>query len=55
MSIESVMPSSHLFLYHPLPLLPSDFTQLQGLFQGVSSAYQVDKVLELQLQPQSFQ
>ena len=47
------MPSNHLFLSHPLPLLPSNFSQHQGLFQGVSSSHQVAKVLEFQLQHQS--
>ena len=32
MSIESVMPSNHLILYHPLLLLPSVFSQHQYLF-----------------------
>ena len=41
-SIESVMPSSHLILCHPLLLLPSIF-QHQGLFQGVSSSHQQPK------------
>ena len=43
---------------HPL-LFPSppafNLSQHQGLFQGVSSSYQVAKVLEFQLQHQSFQ
>ena len=43
---------------HPL-LSPSPLTfnlsQQQGLFQGVSSLHQVAKVLEFQLQHQSFQ
>ena len=51
-SIESVMPSSHLILCRPLLLLPSIFSQ--GLFQWVSSLHQVAKVLEFQLQHQSF-
>ena len=55
MSIESVMPSSHLILWHPLLLLPFRLSQHQGLFQWVSSSYQVGKVLEFQLQHQSFQ
>ena len=54
MSIELVMPSNHLILCHPL-LLPSIFPKHQGLFQWVSSLHQVAKVLELQLQHQSFQ
>ena len=45
MSIESVMPSNHLILCHPLLLLPQ-FSQHQGLFKWVCSSYQVAKVLE---------
>ena len=52
--IALVMPSNHLILCHPL-LLPPSISQLQGLFQWVSSLHQVAKVLELQLQHQSFQ
>ena len=53
LSIESVMPFTH-------PLLspsPSAFnlSQHQGLIQGVVSSHQVARVLELQLQHQSFQ
>ena len=44
--------------FHPL-LSPSppalNLSQHQGLFQGVSSLHQVSKVLEFQLQYQSFQ
>ena len=43
---------------HPLssPSPPAfNLPQYQGLFQGVSSSHQVAKVLELQLQHQSFQ
>ena len=47
MSIESVMPSNHLILCCPLLLLPSVFPS--------SSSHEVTKVLELQLQHQSFQ
>ena len=54
MSISSVMPSNHLILCHSLLLLLSIFTH-PGLFQRVSSLHQVAKVLELQLQHQSFQ
>ena len=54
-SIESVMPSKP---SHPL-LSPSSpaFNSFphQGLFQWVSSSHQVAKILELQLQHQSFQ
>ena len=52
MSIESVQ------LSHPLssPSSPAfNLSQHQGLFQGVSSLHQVAKVLEFQLQHQSFQ
>ena len=45
-------------LSHPLlsPALPTvSFSQHQGLFKLVSSSYHVAKVLELQLQHQSFQ
>ena len=52
MSIEL---SNHLFLCLPLLLLPSVFSQHQGLFQWVSSLHQVAKVLGLQPQHQSFQ
>ena len=55
MSIESVMPSNHLILCCPLLLLPPNPSQHQSLFQWVSSSHQVAKVLELQLQHQSFQ
>ena len=55
MSIESVMPSNHLILCPPLLLPPSNLSQHQGLFQRVSSSHQVAKVLEFQLQHQSFQ
>ena len=43
---------------HPLPPPPSptlNISQHQGLFQWVSSSYQIAKVLELQLRHQSFQ
>ena len=43
LSIEMVMPSNHLILYHPL-LLPPCLSQHQGLFQWVSSSHQVAKV-----------
>jgi len=60
MSIDSVVPSNHLILYRPLLLLPSIFPSLslpifQGLFQWINSSHQVAKVLEFQLQHQSFQ
>ena len=54
MSIESVMPSNHLILCRPLLLPPSIFPSM-SLFKWVSSSHQVAKVLEFQLQHQSFQ
>ena len=51
MSIELVMPSNHLILCHPL-FLPS--FPASGSFP-ISSSHQVAKVLEFQLQHQSFQ
>ena len=54
MSIELVMPSNHLILSSPSS--PAfNLCQNQGLFQWVTSSHQVAKVLELQLQHQSFQ
>ena len=54
-SIESVMQSNHLILCHPPSPPALSLSQHQGLFQWVSSLHQVAKVLELQLQHQSFQ
>ena len=45
MSIESVMPSSHLIFCRPLLLLPPNPSQHQGLFQWVNSSHEVAKVL----------
>ena len=47
-----MIPFSNLILCHPLLL---NLSQHQGLFQWVSSSHQVAKVLEFQLQYQSFQ
>ena len=55
MSIELVMPSNHLILCRPLNLLPSIFPSIRSLCKWASSLYQVAKVLEFQLQHQSFQ
>ena len=55
MSIESVIPSSHLILCRPLLLLPSILLSIRVFFQWVSSSHQVTRVLEFQLQHQSFQ
>ena len=49
MSIESVMPSSHLILCHPLLLPAFNLSQYQGLLQCVSYSHQMAKVLEFQL------
>ena len=51
MSIESVMPSSHLFLCQPLLLLPSIFPSIRVFSNDF--LHQVAKVLEFQLQHQS--
>ena len=51
-SIESVMPSNHLLSPSPPAF---NLSQYQGLFKWVSSSHQVAKVLEFQLQHQSFQ
>ena len=52
MSIESVMPSNHLILCHPLLNLSFNLSQHQGLFKWVSSSHQL---VLFQLQHQSFQ
>ena len=49
MSIESVMPSNHLILCHPLLHPPSIFPSIRVFFTWVSSLHQVAKVLEFQL------
>ena len=54
MSIESVMPSSHLILCHPLLLLPSVFPSIRVFSNELALCHQVAKVLQLQLQYQSF-
>ena len=55
MAIESMMPSNYLILCLPLLLLPSNLSQHQSLFKWVSSLHKVAKVVEFQLQNQSFQ
>ena len=55
MSIESVMPFSHLVLCRLLLLLPPIPPSIRVFFQRVNSLHEVAKVLELQLQHQSFQ
>ena len=54
MCIESVMPSSHLILCRPL-LLPPPIPPSIRVFSNESSSHQVTKLLEFQLQHQSFQ
>ena len=49
MSIESVMPSSHLILCCPLLLLPPIPPSIRVFFQWVNSSYEVAQVLEFQL------
>ena len=57
MSIKSVMPSNHLILCRPLLLLPSIIPSIRVFsnWRRFSSSHQVAKVLEFQLQHQSFQ
>ena len=54
MSIESVLPSNQLILYFPL-LLPSIFPSIRVFSNESPLSHQVAKVLEFQLQHQSFQ
>ena len=49
------MPSNHFILCHPLLLLPSIFPIIRVFSNESGSLHQVAKVLELQLQHQSFQ
>ena len=52
MSIESVMPSSHLILCRPLLLLPPIAPSIRVFSNEVNSLHEVAKVLEFQLQHQ---
>ena len=54
MFIKLVMPSNHLILCHPLLLLPSIPPSIR-VFSSESILHEVAKVLEFQLQHQSFQ
>ena len=54
MSVKSVMPSDYLILCLPL-LLPSVFPSIRVFSNESGLRYQVARVLELQLQDQSFQ
>ena len=53
-STESVMPSNHLFLCHPL-LLPSVFPSIRVFSNESALHIRWPKLLEFQLQHQSFQ
>ena len=55
MSIESVMPSKPHYPLSPPSPPALNLSQHQGLFKWVSSSHQVAKILEFQLQHQSFQ
>ena len=55
MSIELVRLSNHLITCHPLLLLPSIFPSIRVFSNESASSHQVAKVLEFQLQHQSFQ
>ena len=55
MSIELVMPSNHLILCRPLLLLPLIFPSIRVFSNESAPSNQVAKVLEFQLQHQSFQ
>ena len=54
-SSESVMPSHHLILCHPLLLPPSIFPSIRVFSNESVLWHQMAKVLEFQLQHQSFQ
>ena len=55
MSIESVILSNHLILCGPLLLLPSIFPRIRVFWSESALRHQVAKVLEFQLQHQSYQ
>ena len=55
MSIELVMPSIHLIFCRPLLLLPSIFPRIRVFSNESDFLHQVTKVLEFQLQHQSYQ
>ena len=55
MCIESVMPSNHLILCHPLLFPPSIFPSIRVFSNQSVFLHHVAKVLELQLQHQSIQ
>ena len=51
MSIESVMPSNHLILCHPLLNLSFNLSQHQGLFKWVSSSHQLKYCFSFSISP----
>ena len=55
MSIESVMPSNHLIFCHPLLLLPRIFPSIRVFSNESALCIRWPKLLEFQLQHQSFQ
>ena len=55
MSIKLVMPSIHLILCHPLLLLPSIFPRIRVFSNESVLRIKAAKILEFQLQHQSFQ
>ena len=55
LSIESVLPSNHLILCRSFLLPPSIFPSLRVFSNESANPHQVAKVLEFQLQHQSFQ
>ena len=55
MSIGLVMPSNHFILCRPLLLLPSVFPSIRVFSNESALPHQLAKVLEFQLQHQSFQ
>ena len=54
-SIALMMPSSHLILWNPLLLLSSIFPSIRKLFHWVGCLHKMTKILQFQLQHQSFQ
>ena len=55
MSIASMMPSNHLILWWSSSLSALSLSQHLGLFRWIGYSHKVTKILQLQLQHQSFQ
>ena len=53
MSIESVMPSNHLVLYHPLLLLPSVFPSIKVFAKELALPIQLPKYWSFSISPPS--